>query len=559
MRCVYIGSSFSGSNAHTSSDRGFTSVDWSAGKCTAITSTQSNAPFIALAIAGFAIIAAAAILVHFLSDSPAGTLLLKTTIQNVVGAGALVRPLPDEVLSTSLGSVLFILLWIALLIAVIVSIAQDRIDNFPGYSSASAAYSVATGYASLFLLCLTMITSTKSPLWERVLKVPFERAIKYHKIISYLAVWSIAIHFILQDDLWGASKILKEGADYKINEAYPVYGLVSASCFWAMAFFAFPVFRVYTYDIFQKVHILFVPGVVFAILHVPYVAKYIFIPAILVYGIDVILRMKQLLTAQPVTASCVGDDYVHLVVTPKAIPVTKEGAWYWVMIPEVSAAEFHPFSVCEYLSGGAFDFVIKKQGKGSWTDNLHSRVSQKQPISLKVLGPYGHLKVDVYNPKYRRVVLVAGGVGITAMLTVLDGFSSQQGGRKDNFAKIMDTEDKNHRSVNLVFICRSSALMEHFKSRIAGICERSAISASVFIHLTNENVEMVSASMKERQTSHVSFVHGRPDLHKYIQPDGHSGGEDCAVCVCGPSALTRQTRAICAASNIDIHEETFSF
>ena len=70
------------------------------------------------------------------------------------------------------------------------------------------------------------------------------------------------------------------------------------------------------------------------------------------------------------------------------------------------------------------------QGTGSWTgklkeliqknstlDNTSKDASFKGDIKVALDGPYGNLALDV--TKYERVILIAGGIGITPMFTIL--------------------------------------------------------------------------------------------------------------------------------------------
>jgi hypothetical protein len=109
------------------------------------------------------------------------------------------------------------------------------------------------------------------------------------------------------------------------------------------------------------------------------------------------------------------------------------GSWFTINLPEISRVEHHPFSACRLLlvNGGQTTIVrflakVNKDDPSSWTNRVAKRVEEAQtrdPLDIQVFnqyrlyGPYGVLEV---SPKtYRHIFLVAGGMGITPHLLML--------------------------------------------------------------------------------------------------------------------------------------------
>ena len=116
------------------------------------------------------------------------------------------------------------------------------------------------------------------------------------------------------------------------------------------------------------------------------------------------------------------------------------GQYYFINVPAYSDVQWHPFSVSEIVegpqeglaTGGYVQFHIKNMGPGTFTGHLASIAqaqrdiaqSEKQDlatplkISVKLSGPHGSLSINLAD--YQHIVLIAGGIGITPMLPILD-------------------------------------------------------------------------------------------------------------------------------------------
>ena len=69
-------------------------------------------------------------------------------------------------------------------------------------------------------------------------------------------------------------------------------------------------------------------------------------------------------------------------------------------------------------------FCAKNLGKNSWSDRLFNIVNNNVNIltnrKIYVQGPYGHLSVNYKNEKYKNIIIIAGGIGITPMISILE-------------------------------------------------------------------------------------------------------------------------------------------
>ena len=99
------------------------------------------------------------------------------------------------------------------------------------------------------------------------------------------------------------------------------------------------------------------------------------------------------------------------------------GQFCFVNIPAVSQLAWHPFTISSAPGDSATHHHIKSQGADQWTERLLLVVRAMQmtqgrkgprskPLTINIDGPYG-IPLDI--ARFRSVLLVAGGIGITPL------------------------------------------------------------------------------------------------------------------------------------------------
>jgi len=79
-----------------------------------------------------------------------------------------------------------------------------------------------------------------------------------------------------------------------------------------------------------------------------------------------------------------------------------------------------PFSISHGPNNqGLLRFHIMDMGKNTFTGQLANLVQQNENnFNIKVDGPYGALSIPIYQ-SYSTIILCAGGIGITPMMSIL--------------------------------------------------------------------------------------------------------------------------------------------
>lgn len=108
------------------------------------------------------------------------------------------------------------------------------------------------------------------------------------------------------------------------------------------------------------------------------------------------------------------------------------GQYIYIAVPEISCFQWHPFSIVSSPNEPTVKLLIRKLG--NWTTALHDLAKTKSKISFLVEGPYGNLSVDLLasDRKYRHVMLIGGGIGVTPMESIYDHLLCElHAGRQD--------------------------------------------------------------------------------------------------------------------------------
>ena len=557
----------------------------------------------------------------------------------------------------------------------------------------------ALGNLSIMNMWLAILPSAKNSVVLYLTGVPYERAIKYHKIIAMTGIYFVIAHYIV------ATSLLKEldiplygetGKPYGPKGVETAYGFTAFLCYMSMFAMAFEPVRTMKYEIFWIFHQLWLVAVFFTILHVaprptsyPGSETYLigFLPGLLLQSTDLffkyIVNPRIEATAMPITAVLAhaqrdavnsSDDKGSAIdVAVDAVCLTvplatnyssmyyssmmktisgwlsgncdstsdKEydsfhgglGTYYFINVPEISSMQYHPFSVSEIqesgdgtANGGAVTFHIKSMGGTTWTHQLARLVASQSAMNgstglhVHLRGPYGSLSCNICD--YRHIVIVAGGIGVTPMLPILDRirFYCAQGkeAKKAKFplltaVSVVFTARVNNKSLLLEFADRMSAnakpakfnYSSHKGVELTDVSEKQSpihshskdkdkdkdkdrsgrtkskssasdpskssiegITWTTHFHLTggpNKDDMAISTSSGASYVAHS----GRPNTETIIREaegsvsskpmmSGNRASKAC-VLVCGPARMSQDVSAICADYGVDYHLETFGW
>lgn len=107
-------------------------------------------------------------------------------------------------------------------------------------------------------------------------------------------------------------------------------------------------------------------------------------------------------------------------------------------------------------------------------DHYTCRIFADLPISVKMRGPYGSLMIDIYNPKYKDLIFIAGGVGAAVVQSMIEALIF--------YYMNYTTEDGFVPSIKLVIVSQNRSLYEFINKRLEyySTCKRPRITLDLY-------------------------------------------------------------------------------
>jgi predicted ferric reductase len=437
------------------------------------------------------------------------------------------------------------------------------------------------------------LTATKSnSLITFILGIPFERLVTWHKLWGYLAVATAAMHMWCAYAIGGRRRLLEgderflsgdshDGDDtdshfggsptyYSLNGPSPNYlkflseneenytGSIALIAMIALVVPSiFAIFRRWFFELWYIPHVISaMVALIFAIIHGAGTVVFVLIW----WGIDLATRyilMAGFLYPHKASLRSLPGEIVELSFPKPANFEYDAGQFVMIAVPKLGFASFHPFTVSSAPHQNTVTMHIKVLG--NWTRRLE-KLARKggNEVSILIEGPYSKLAVDINDEKrYKMVMLVSGGIGVTPMYSIGNDLIHQ-----------MENSKRDIKKMKFIWCIRSMDLLDsmidagstHFDNR------------TIFDADENEAVELdiyLTKRAKDIENDKVSLVKiGRPNfdrIFKNMQAAALNENEGAvAVLACGPGPMIDSVRDacrkwsnMCGGVKFDFHEETF--
>lgn len=270
-----------------------------------------------------------------------------------------------------------------------------------------------SGNACTYALIATYLTIPhNSPIcW--LLGISFERGLEFHILYATTAIVIAVIHY--------------PGFCGPDTGGFFLSGFMIAMSALAME----PVRRRY-FELFYKFHIVLNVGVIVSCLFHFSTDKAAM--AASVWMADVVYRYgylamykhpkKASLKALPSDVACIQ--------FPKGDFNYRAGQYIFLCIPELTSLEWHPYSI----SSAPYEdnVTIHSRALGDWSQRLYDLAlaaghdgvgGASREIKILFEGPYGEPTVDIDSGKYKSVLIITGGIGITPMQSICKDLLAQ--------------------------------------------------------------------------------------------------------------------------------------
>lgn len=324
--------------------------------------------------------------------------------------------------------------------------------------------------------------------------------------------------------------------------------------------------RHHWYEIFLTVHVLTAISFFGVAWHHVKENGYMqyFYATVAVWSFDILIRIVRVAIAGPwnqakITAH---GDAVYVAVKPALRWNAKPGQYAFIYVLRHNFWESHPFSIVE-TRDGHYIFVAKKHA--GLTRKLHTSVASKDnqvdKCRVWIEGPYG----DSFPiQRYETVLLIAGGIGITAILSYA-----------------LDMKRKGtDQHVILYWMVRDNSSLKWVKDQLSELTESGLIEINIYV--TGEKEEDKNMSSEEGSSTSLSELsdkeaaalsaprysvkrNERPVISEVIEQVIVAAEGSVAVVSCGPAAMADECRAAVTSNvdkgkgRVDYFEDAFSW
>ncbi|CAD7696626.1 unnamed protein product [Ostreobium quekettii] len=259
-----------------------------------------------------------------------------------------------------------------------------------------------------------------SPLFD-ALGLPFEKRIRYHRWLGHFTMVILATHglaywtlrFCVSGQEW-VDEALNWTDHRRVNNLAGGISLGFGVALWVTAL---EWTRRRYFEVFYRTHVVgFVGFLIFGILHAP--GMHVYLGAgLLLYCLDLVLRLTQLSTRVKVKWSgSTSDKSIAVLGFDTAKPLCPFSTFF-VNIESISKVQWHPVTPVMMGGGTAMKVCFKKFGK--WTSRLVEEAAAGTLTTARLEGPYSATPDIRCFQEHEYLVMVAGGIAITPLLTIL--------------------------------------------------------------------------------------------------------------------------------------------
>ncbi|KAJ3024301.1 hypothetical protein HKX48_003126 [Thoreauomyces humboldtii] len=395
-----------------------------------------------------------------------------------------------------------------------------RLDSDVGYPR--------YGYMALSNLCVAVIFALRNSPVYYIFALPFERTVEFHKWFGVGALFFAWMHGGLYLSQW-----TKEGmADFEFTyQPRMKFGPAVASCVTLLAIFAVGPVRRFCRELFYVVHVVaFLGAFVLVNFHTTYAFNYT-MPPLALWALDRVTRFVKG-WMRPVTVHAVPDangEVTRLEVTQKQFwgKAYEAGQYVYLNVPKAGLMEWHPASIVSGAqrpgSGGGSSSTLENgsaaglttssdhpsytlvlRNVGNFTRKLVEHATTNPNLTAHVDGPYGAW--DITADAYGLVVLIAGGIGATPMISVLTTVLQSARSSDQHVEFIWTVSDEDH--------------VEWFREELERACSLGA-RVRIFVtrgdmvlkcNGTKEDVTVVEKGGERKEGQRIEIVHSKPRI-----------------------------------------------
>jgi ferric-chelate reductase len=334
-------------------------------------------------------------------------------------------------------------LFMGVQIAVIITRGVNKYyeDWVPTWDAAKLWYEVTKtlGKTCAITMLFLFIPVSKSCFWLDVFNLKFERAVKFHRWLAWFLVTVVVVHAAcavaslvaagqFKTCMWPSQECENPGRAWGTYESLATSRLITYG--WVCFVLAIPLvvtslpwFRRHKFEWFYYTHFLFIPCMVLLHLHYHHMIYYA-APGLAAYTLDKVLwfcSSRRPIRIVSLTTPVHG--FVRMEIALDKGYTFEPGQWVQIKVPAVSLLQWHPMSVAS--SPGHSTMTLDIKVLGNWTRGLQELAVKFDPnryahtcVFMDQFHGSSHKQMQGYL-NHSAVLMVAGGIGITPMMSAL--------------------------------------------------------------------------------------------------------------------------------------------
>jgi len=226
----------------------------------------------------------------------------------------------------------------------------------------------------------------------------------------------------------------------------------------------------------------------------------------------------------------------------------ESGQYAFLYIPQLSIIQSHPFTISSYPHSPTITFHIKDMGKNTWTNALKNAIQKGKELTIRFHGPYGHV-----NLNHEVFVLVAGGIGVTPMMSILCDLFYH---RKNHVNKVYFNWSIRNLTEASIFYALLQEIRTDPKFEIIINVTQADTESETLLKSSND------LTKKTINDDEFPYLPGRPNYEKLFSMvhNNHIEDKNVGVFSCGPDQMMDSVHySAHKFKNFELHRETFYF